>query len=378
MNTRLGWFACCAGLIALGAVAVPSPATPGEDRLGPDPKELQQVLDRAVAFLKSQQAGDGSFSSKRAGPGISAVVAAALLRNGYSPSDPVVARTLDYLTKQVQPDGGIYDKALANYTTSVAIMAFREANKDGKYDVILSNAGKFLKGIQHDERTTKKDDPRYGGFSYDGKGKPDASNSTFSIEAMLAAGIPKDDPAIKKALEFISRCQNLPGEFNDQAFAKKASADDLGGLTYTPLDPDDSPHKTPDGGLRSLGGMTYGGLKSFLYAGVSKDDPRVKAAIGWCRAHYTLDENPGMGQRGLYYYYHTFAKAMDAWGEDRFADKSDKKHDWRRELFEALRKRQRPDGSWINADDKTFGEADPNLATAFAILSLSYCKVSKK
>ena len=45
--------------------------------------------------------------------------------------------------------------------------------------------------------------------------------------------------------------------------------------------------------------MTYTGLKSFLYAGVNKDDPRVKAAVSWVRAHYTFEENPGMGQAGL-------------------------------------------------------------------------------
>ena len=46
----------------------------------------------------------------------------------------------------------------------------------------------------------------------------------------------------------------------------------------------------------------------------------------------------------------------------------------RRELFEALKKRQQSDGSWINTGDRTFGESDPNLATVFALLSLSYCK----
>ena len=53
------------------------------------------------------------------------------------------------------------------------------------------------------------------------------------------------------------------------------------------------------GGLRSLGAMTYGGLKSFLYAGVKKDDPRVQGAVKWIRAHYTLEENPGLKQAGL-------------------------------------------------------------------------------
>jgi len=148
-------------------------------------------------------------------------------------------------------------------------------------------------------------------------------------------------------------------------------------FVYNPLDPDDKRHKTPEGGLRSLGGMTYGGLKSFLYAGVGKDDPRVKAAVKWVRAHYTLAENPGMGQAGLYYYYHTFAKAMDALGENPFTDAKGVKHDWRRELFQELQKRQRADGSWYNEGDRAFQENNAELATAFAVLSLSYCRTRK-
>jgi squalene-hopene/tetraprenyl-beta-curcumene cyclase len=124
--------------------------------------------------------------------------------------------------------------------------------------------------------------------------------------------------------------------------------------------------------------MTYGGLKSFLYAGVSKDDPRVKAALRWIREHYTLEENPGMKQAGLYYYYHTFAKAMDALGEEVFTDAAGKKHRWRAELFQALKSRQREDGSWVNEGDRAFGESTPELATAFAILSLSYCRPQGK
>src|SRR5262249_22084515 len=162
------------------------------------------------------------------------------------------------------------------------------------------------------------------------------------------------DPAIKRALKFISRCQNYPNKEkgNDQAFAAKTSKDDRGGFVYTPLDPDDQKHKTPEGGLRSQGAMTYAGLKSFLYAGVTKNDPRVKAALDWIRRHYTLEENTGLGQAGLYYYYSTFAKAMNALGEDRFKDAAGKEHDWRKELFEALKKRQRADGSFINKGDR--------------------------
>jgi squalene-hopene/tetraprenyl-beta-curcumene cyclase len=207
-------------------------------------------------------------------------------------------------------------------------MAFSEANKGGKYDAVIKDATKFLRTMQYDANQADPKDPKFGGAGYDGKSRPDLSNTQFFVDAMIAAGVPKEDPAIQNALKFISRCQNLPGETNDQPFAKKTSDDDKGGLTYNPFDPDEkNPNRTPAGGLRSSGAMTYAGLKSFLYAGVTKNDPRVKAAIDWIRAHYTLEENPGQGQSGLYYYYHTFAKAMTVWGEDEFTDAAGKKHD---------------------------------------------------
>jgi squalene-hopene/tetraprenyl-beta-curcumene cyclase len=302
-------------------------------------------------------------------------VAAALLRSGVPADDPLVARTLAYLESKVQPDGGVYDQRLANYTTSVAVMAFAEANAGGKYDAVIRNATKFVRGLQVGaDGTVRAGDLSFGGSGYDAKSRPDMSNTQYFLDALQAAGVPKDDPAVQRAVAFVSRCQNLQSEHNDQAFAAKATDDDRGGFVYNPHEPEKNRRDgTPQGGLRSAGAMTYGGLKSFLYAGVSKEDPRVKGAIGWVRAHYTLDANPGMGQAGLYYYYHTFAKAMAAWGEDRFTDAKGVTHDWRRELFEALKKRQRPDGSWVNEGDRAFGESAPELATAFALLALSYC-----
>jgi squalene-hopene/tetraprenyl-beta-curcumene cyclase len=343
---------------------------------GPDADEVKAVRDRAVAFLRKQQGADGSFSPKIAGPGVTALVAAALVRNGVSTDDPTLARALGYIAKSAQKDGGIYSKMLANYTTCVALMALKEANKDGKYDTLIKNAVAFLKKLQAEDVAEK--DVKFGGVGYGGKGRPDLSNTQYFVEALIAAGVPKNDPAIKNALKFITRCQNYTDkeEGNDQPFAKKAKPADKGGFTYVPIDSDDNPHATGDGGLRSLGAMTYAGLKSFLYAGVSKDDPRVKGALGWIRRHYTLDENPGMKQSGLFYYYHTFAKAMDALGIDEFEDARSVKHDWRRELFAALKKRQTAAGGFLNKGDKAFGEQDPNLATAFALLSLSY--VQKK
>ncbi len=355
-------------LILSATIAVAAPAL--AQKVGPNAKEVQALTDKAYDFLKSRQKDNGSFEPLRSGPGATALAAAALIRAGRPADDPVVAKALGFLEKNVQKDGGIYNRFLANYTTSIAILTFKEANTGGKYDKVIANATKFVKTLQ---QGGPEEQLPFGGFGYDGKSRPDTSNTHFSIEAMIAAGVPKDDPAIKNAIVFLSRCQNLPGEANKFAYAKKATETDKGGFVYNPADADNakSSKRTPEGGLRSEGGMTYAGLKSFLYAGIGKDDPRVKAAIDWIKRHYTLDENPGQKDAGLYYYYHVFAKAMDALGEDEFTDADGKKHDWRKELFEALKKKQAADGSWSNSNGQ-FLENSPELATTFAVLALSY------
>jgi squalene-hopene/tetraprenyl-beta-curcumene cyclase len=339
-----------------------------------DAHAYTQAVDRAIQFLSSQgQAPDGSFTSQ-AGPGVTAVVTAGILRQGRGINDPVVAKSLKYLEGFVQPDGGIYakDTFYKNYETSLALMCFALANRDGRYDKLIKNADKFLKDIQWDDRTGHdKSSPSYGGAGYGRNKRPDLSNTGFFLDALKAAGNGPDDEAVKKALIFVSRCQNLESEHNTLAFATKNPD---GGFYYTPAGGGISQAGSlPNGGLRSYGSMSYAGLKSMIYAGVSPDDPRVKAALKWLQSHYDLKSNPGMGNSGLYYYYHTMAKALDAIGKPDFIDEKGVKHDWRRELLGELIALQRTDGSWINSDNRWM-ESDPNLVTGYVLLTLAYCK----
>ena len=190
------------------------------------------------------------------------------------------------------------------------------------------------------------------------------------MEALKAAGVKEDDPAMQKALVFVSRTQNLETEHNTTPFAAKV---DDGGFYYTPAAGGTSQAgNTPNGGLRSYGSMTYAGLKSMIYAGLDEKDPRVKAAFDWIRRHYTLDQNPGLGQQGLFYYYHTYAKTLDALGQDTFEDAQGTQHDWRQELTAKLASLQKENGSWVNTADRWY-EGDPNLVTAYSLMALSYC-----
>jgi uncharacterized membrane protein len=340
-------------------------------------EKYETAVTKAVEFLRSKgQADDGSYSAA-AGPGVTAIVTTSILRHGRSPEDPLVAKSLKYLESFIQPDGGIYkaDSNYKNYETCLTILCFSAANKDGRYNKTLKAADAFIKGEQWDESENKtKSDFEYGGAGYGGKKRPDLSNTQFLVEALKATGNENDSEAIQRALLFISRCQNLESEHNTTPFPAKNPD---GGFYYTAgAGGDSQAGKTPEGGLRSYASMTYAGLKSMIYAGVSKDDQRVKAAVAWLQKHYDLKSNPGMGDAGLYYYYHTFAKALDSFGQEEFVDADGKKHAWRAELIEELAARQRDNGSWTN-DNNRWLEGDANIVTGYALLALSYCKPQK-
>jgi squalene-hopene/tetraprenyl-beta-curcumene cyclase len=346
----------------------------------PSPRAAESSCDdsvqRAIEYLGKVQAADGSFAAY-AGPGVTAVVTSGVLRQGSRAGDPLVAKGLKYLEGFTQPDGAISatKSMYRNYETSLALVCFAEANRGGRYDKIIENAEKFLKANQWAEgQGQDPSSPAYGGAGYGKHKRPDLSNTQFLVDALKAAGAGADDEAMKKALIFVSRCQNLESPHNTLPFAAKNPD---GGFYYTAAAGGESQAgKTPDGGLRSYGSMTYAGLKSMIYAGVGPDDPRVKAATRWIEKHYDLSTNPGMGTSGLYYYYHTVAKALDAAGIEELTDAAGVKHDWRRDLIAELLKRQRPDGSWINSDNRWM-EGEPALVTGYALLAISYCRTEK-
>lgn len=329
----------------------------------------QKSVRDGVMFLRKMQNEDGSFSPEL-GPGITSLVATALLRNGIPEQDPLVAKSLRYVEQFVQDNGGIYNPEsqfnLNNYETSLAMMCFTEV-KEARFAKHLERAKAYIKSIQWDGELS---DSAYGGAGYGKHKRPDLSNTTFFIEALKSSGVDADDPDMQEALVFVSRCQNLESEHNTFPFSNKVGD---GGFYYTIAAGGSSQAgETDNNGLRSYGSMTYAGLKSMIYAGVDKQDPRVKAAVKWISRNYDLSQNPGMKLDGLYYYYHTFAKSLDALGESALTDAAGKTHDWRAELVEELAKKQQKDGSWVNESDRWF-EGDTSLVTAYALLSLSYC-----
>jgi len=356
-----------AASFALVATFLPGPA-PAADEAA-----VRLAITKAYAFLAKAQDDSGSFKPDL-GPAVTGLAVTGLVRSGTPADDPVVVKALDYLLTFRQPDGGIYspDSPVANYETSIAMLALAACNAEGRLQDEIAGAVKFVKQIQWDDGEGKPEsDPAFGGAGYGKKSRPDLSNTAFMIEALRTVGESENDLAIQRALVFVSRAQNLPGPHNPLPFPEKNPD---GGFYYTPANGGESQAGTTvNGGLRSYASMTYAGLKSMIFAGLKADDPRVKAATEWLKKHYTFAENPGMGQAGLFYFYQTASKALGVLGTDTFTDAAGQQHDWRDELTTAIVSRQRADGSWANANERWL-EGEPVLTTAYALLALANCR----
>ena len=335
--------------------------------------DLAEMQKKALQFLQVTQDASGSWTTPES-VGITGLVTSALVQSGLPPEDPVVAKGLKFLVGMQQPTGGIHAPASRhqNYETCIAMMTLAQAGRDGRYDAQISKARQFLRDLQWDAgEGIETSDGAYGGAGYDSKQRPDMSNTQFLLEALQQSGVPADDPAMQKALIFISRAQNLESPYNTMPWSGRTND---GGFIYTPAKGGESKAGvTENGGHSSYGSMTYAGLKSMIYAGLKKDDPRVAAATQWIRKNYTLKENPGMGQQGLFYYFQTMARTMNVLEVQQFEDASGHLHDWKAELTARLKELQQPNGSWTNLADRWY-EGDPNLVTAYCLIALANCQ----
>ncbi len=347
--------------ISLLLLATLAPVAPAIGDSQPEPAELRELLlgslRRGLAYLESQQKTDGSWEHDI---GITGLAARAYLMapEGLVEGSEGVDRALAFIAGKVQEDGGIYVRDLPNYNTAVALQALVASDRE-EYRPLIEGAKQFLVELQANETVGyEQSDKFYGGIGYGADLRPDLANLEYALSALKEAALPEDHPLWDKALRFVQRSQNR-SESNDQAWAG-----DDGGFVYYP-------GFSYGGETRSYGSMTYAGLLSYSYAQVERGDPRVESAHRWIRDNYTVDENPGMEAKALYYYYLVFAKALDAYGDAVIVDGRGREHDWRDELGRKLVELQHEEGYWVN-EDPSWWQDNKVLVTAFTAQALEY------
>ncbi len=387
MKTSLLAFAAAA---LLGSAPIFAAEPPARDEANVSLRnEVLTAINKGLAWLQQQQQPNGALVNPlnpQPSADHPALTALPLVAFHHEPTGrgareygETLRKGYAYLRTQVQPDGGIYAKGLSNYNTSVALTALLNSG-DPADEPILTKARAFIVNQQAQGMTKPGLD---GGLGYGPTGAspkrqhPDLDNTLIGLEALRA--YKKARPTVEiaasedlnwqAAIDFITRTQNLPSH-NKMDWASD-DPQNKGGFVYYPGFSNAGEMELPGGkkALRSYGSMTYGGLLSFIYADLKRDDPRIAAALEWLAKNYTLEENPGLGRQGLYYYYHLAAKGLATAKVDQLQTPDGKKVNWQRDLALKMIHLQKPDGSWIN-DTARWMETDPVLVTTYSVLTL--------
>ena len=376
MKIRNFYFVCI--FSALVNAVIPSVAKTEEQ--SSLKQETERALDKAVAWLSSQQNDQGYWGSDQY-PALSALALRSIMGHPSKDLLKKYSKQIDdgfsFLRTKVQSDGGIYGKGLASYNTSISLLAFLQRN-DPLDSEIIETARRFIINQQSDfDRKGENDNLFDGGIGYGSTwAHSDLSNTHLALEALYYA-----KNTIKQseqnqidldwgaAIDFVSKCQNLPS--NNKQDWVSSSSDDLGGFVYFPGKSMAGETKDEHGkvSLRSYGSMSYAGLLSFIYAEMKPNDSRVLAVKQWLLENFSIEENPGMGLQGLYYYYHTMSKALSLSNIDRIKNNDGEAIDWRQKLAVKLFDLQTPEGYWINESGRWW-EKDPVLVSCYAILTL--------
>lgn len=367
------------GLLALAQPSSAQPRTQNQESLK---QEAAMAIRRSVGFLeKSQDAATGAIGDAEQ-PAITALAVLAILGDPGREAQTLPAaarRAYDFIASTAQPDGGLYVKGLANYNTSICLTALM-AHPTGDWRPLARKARGYITGLQQDnEEKGEADHSHDGGIGYGGSSKySDLSNTHFALEALYYAQAldseqppSPDEPKLnyEAAIAFVSRCQNLK-QHNASAWVSEDPAN-KGGFVYEPGVSKAGETDLGDGrkALRSSGSISYAALLSLIYAKLSPDDERVKAVLVWLQDNFSATENPGLGGQGLYYYYHSMAKALTALNLGELRKSDGTAIDWRQEIGNRLLNSQQPAGSWINPTAR-WRESDAVYATALATLTL--------
>jgi len=331
-------------------------------------KQVESSVDRALAWMSTQQEAGGSFSTlPQAQPAVTSFCVLAFLSRGYQPGrgpyGQQLNRAIDFVVSCQKPDG------LFSFEIPEPLFVTRRASHTATYNHAIAGlmlgevyghvTGQRAKAVRQaiqkalqftrELQTRPKDNPfDKGGWRYlhfKGNGEPDSDLSVTAWQLMFlrsARNAEFDVPQVyvDEAVAFVKNCWDT----QEAAFTYARSADG----SY----------------FGSTRGMMGAGILSLSMAG-QHQTPMARAAGDWLLAHPFggYGEVVNGGDHFLYSCYYCSQAAMQLGG-----------HYWEGifpPLMETLLSAQLPDGSWPadpSHNDAMFGNL---YATSLAVLSLT-------
>ncbi|MDB6120948.1 MAG: cycloartenol synthase-like protein [Verrucomicrobiaceae bacterium] len=327
---------------------------------------LQKAIGKGRVWLEqNQNAALGSWGNPDH-PALTALAVLAIKGDRNRPKSVAVQNAYAFVRSQAKADGGLYGRGLVVYNTALCLSSLLLDDNQQSL-VLIPGAKRFLQNHRSglDFRAEDADESEIDS-------RADFSSTLASLRQFEAGATDrpskvKDSSGLNwdAAIKFVESYRKPPGTDGKRApiispttesagTGKKASADPVPGRKVA---------------LRYSGSMSYDSLLSLVYDKLETDDDRIVAFINWLQQNYTVEENPGLGSKGLYYYYHSIAKVLSIRKIERLKLKDGQEIDWRTELTQKILAAQREDGSWVNANGHWW-ESDPVLTCSYAMLTL--------
>jgi squalene-hopene/tetraprenyl-beta-curcumene cyclase len=369
-------------------------------------RQIADSLERAATFLTDRQSSDGAWRSDvyppfRDGDALTPVVLESLLCQPLSAKlEAACRRATAYLEAPIQADGtisvGPHGLSYPVYTAAASVVALSDVH-NGRRSRARDAWLQYLRDRQLTESLGwRSEDSVYGGWCYSpdlprkpqtgeatpALSEPNLSATAFAIDALRVAGCGPEDPAVKKAMSFVNRCQN----YHERNAPVADLAFDDGGFFF--MLEDAVRNKAGVAGrdstgrerFNSYGSATADGLRALLKCGQPSESLRVVATRRWLDSHFSADSHPGNyakdreHAREAPYYYYARSQVL-AWQVLCRANASTVRPTATQaiSLADALLARQEADGSWRNkAVD--LREDDPLVATSAAVQALVACR----
>lgn len=313
---------------------------PATARADVDPEDVRRAIDRAVAYLKREQRGDGTWSEWPGHTGgITALCTLALLNAGVPPDDPQIQKALNHL-RGLKPN--------TTYATALQTMALCAAQP--KRDLpIIRDCAKWFESTQNTAGRQR------GAWSYP-RAEGDNSNTQFALLALHEAervGVSVSDQTWRLALNHWESTQNPDGSWGYQPGAPGTGSMTCAGIASVVI----ASARLREGDARVEGGQ----VKCCVEA---EPDVALEKAKAWLGRNFAVQVNPGRGPSWLLYYLYGAERAGRLTAQRFFGQ-----HDWYREGVEMLVRTQDDlSGFWKGVGH---GENDPHVGTSFALLFLA-------
>lgn len=339
-------------------------------------EQVQGAIGSGRAWLeRHQNAATGSWGNP-AQPALTAMALLAITGDAggqaTAAQSVIVRKAYAFIRSQAKPDGGIYGKGLVAYNTALCLSCLI-LDDDEQSRTLVPGAERFLQSHRSGL------DGGAEGNGADGGGAGGRGSIAITLAALkeleAASTSPQTQAGKTAGLDWNAAIKFLENQQKPRPATEGKTPGEVPTRENDALDTDGKGLNTQDSApgrriaLRHSGIMTYDSLLSLVYAPLGGDDVRLDAFLDWLQENYTIEENPGLGAQGLFYYYHSIAKVLTIRKVDRLKLKDGTEIDWRGDLTKKILAAQRKDGSWVNTNGRWW-ENDPVLVSSYALLTL--------